>query len=269
MQHVFRLCSVAKLAWNLCTLKIQPENDVHIVLNKWVQQHILLFYREDGKQSNKLAIFIAMLWSIWTTRNARVFRESGSHASMILQQAKLGMQQLEIFKKGNPRKGEENTNEHQNPPGFWLVQLGISKTDFANFVLQVDGSWDKNTTKAGYGWAFRKEDNMTYEKGGGTHGSAKSALQAEAQACLHGLQWAKLRHIANILILTECTTLVNSLQSKTSHDIHIHWTLEEIKRIAQRFNVCTIMKTNRLDVKEAHDITNSCRREGLSFSNTP
>lgn len=61
--------------------------------------------------------------------------------------------------------------------------------------LQVDGSWEKATTRDGHGWAYKMEESTQYVVGGGSYGCNKSALQEEAQACLQGLQWAKRENI--------------------------------------------------------------------------
>ncbi|XP_021864500.2 uncharacterized protein [Spinacia oleracea] len=265
-QHLFRYYTVARLAWSVSQLQVQLVMDESIGFKKWIQKHILLFYSKDGKGSLALAFFVAMLWSLWTTRNARVFRGIGGHTRMVLQQANMGMQQLEIFKKRPCQSEEEVSNLPQIPPGFLLVQLGFSKTSFANFVLQVDGSWDKKTMKSGYGWTYNQQDNSQCQDGGGDYGCTKSAIQAEAQACLQGLKWPKRENIDKIKILTDCATLITCLQSKTSLEIQIHWITEEIKRIAKEFNICTIVKADRTAVLRAHQIANSCRKDGISFS---
>lgn len=110
----------------------------------------------------------------------------------------------------------------------------------------------------------RKAYNMWM---GGSYGCSKSALQAESQAYLHGLQWEKRENINCIMILTDCTTLVLS-QRKTDQEIQINWITEEIKRIARTFEIYTVMKMGRMAVEQAHLIANRCRKDRVSFSST-
>ncbi|XP_021863640.1 uncharacterized protein [Spinacia oleracea] len=199
-QHIFRTCSVARLVWTIYQPQVQIDDNDPMSAVAWVQKHIRLFYSKDEVGIRKLEEFVAMLWSLWVTRNERVFRNKGGHARSVLFQAEEAMKSLQNFKQ-NPQLPDEK-KDPDIPPGFNFVNLGENTHIFTNFVLQVDGSWDKKTKRAGWGWAYKQgndnnNNNNHYRDGGGEYGYTSTALHAETKACLHGLQWVKEQEIRN------------------------------------------------------------------------
>ncbi|KNA15232.1 hypothetical protein SOVF_100060 [Spinacia oleracea] len=271
IQHVFQTCSVARLSWMVYKIQVQIETLEPINVKKWVQNYILLFHSEDGSNGSRIEGFIAMLWSLWVTRNARVFRKDGGHARTVLQQVEVALRTLSVFQQ-SPHPIQIDPvppdSEPREPPGFLLVQLGSNQNVFANFVLQVDGSWDKKTKRAGWGWAY-KDGNMemvVFQAGGGDYGCTSTALQAETRACLRGLQWAKERNIMEILVFTDSLILVSELKKQSEYIVHVTWEIQEIRKLAATFNVRSILKTDRNKVEMAHVIANKCRKDGSTLS---
>lgn len=77
IQFVFRTRSVARLAWIVYKIQVQIESIKPISFATWVKKNILLFYSEDESDNNKIEGFVGMLWSLWVTRNFRLFRNIG------------------------------------------------------------------------------------------------------------------------------------------------------------------------------------------------
>ncbi|XP_056690482.1 uncharacterized protein [Spinacia oleracea] len=155
--HIFRTCSVARLAWTLYQPQVQTDDDEPMSVVKWVQRNIRLFYSKDEVDNKKLEEFVIMLWSLWVTRNGRVFRNIGGHVASVLFQAKEAMKCLQTFKNRSLVEAEDK--DPSCPPGFHFVNLGENKHLYTNFVLQVDGSWEKETKRAGWGWAYKDGRN--------------------------------------------------------------------------------------------------------------
>ncbi|XP_056694898.1 uncharacterized protein [Spinacia oleracea] len=270
-QHIFRTCSLAKLVWKLSSLTIFLDTNGTISFEEWFQRYILLFHSEDGKDSQRIDIFVAVLWSLWLARNARNYKNEEIHARGILFGVSQELHKCNIFK--NNRPGVENIDASLNsqhlvqPPGFLHVQLGKEQSFYPNFVLQVDGSWDKNTRKAGAGWAIFNPTTKETTDGGGSYDLAHTPLQLEAHACLKSILWCKNQGLDEILILTDSANLLSNLEFTTKEPhITILRTLAQIKEAASNFKACVIIKADRQQVRRTHIIANNCRRYGISFS---
>ncbi|XP_021765924.1 uncharacterized protein LOC110730427 [Chenopodium quinoa] len=162
-QHLFRFCILAKKTWGKSPLAICSDSAGFNLLRNWIQSFILLFNSEDGKHSNRIVLFIATLWGLWRTRNERSFNGT----------------------TGGARKERDDP---ALPPGFIYVQLGQEKEGFENFLVEVDGSWDKKTKRAGIGWSVVGNGEEMNSNDGGRHGAANSVLQCEAWACLEAMK---------------------------------------------------------------------------------
>uniref|UniRef100_A0A803NC98 RNase H type-1 domain-containing protein n=1 Tax=Chenopodium quinoa TaxID=63459 RepID=A0A803NC98_CHEQI len=78
-------------------------------------------------------------------------------------------------------------------------------------VILVDGSWNKRTHRLGM---------------------AQSALHAELNACLGGLQWALIRSLRAVTIYTDYVAVVRCLQRNQDSDFTVHWTLARIHHLS-------------------------------------
>lgn len=70
----------------------------------------------------------------------------------------LAMQDHETFTQQASPKNESEATSRDNPiipPGFNHVHLGKEKTGYDDFIVEVDGFWDRKTTRAGIGWAVK------------------------------------------------------------------------------------------------------------------
>ncbi|XP_056695782.1 uncharacterized protein [Spinacia oleracea] len=264
-QHLFRFCNLAKLVWMYSPLQI-CSNDVETVsLKKWIQSYILLFNSKDGGSEAKLDAFISILWSLWVTRNERVFRNESKHVRAVLLTMDRMLGMAKHFKECTLATGKSMMNICK-PLGFDLVQLGAVRNQVADFILQIDGSWEKKTRKSGGGWAFKEHSNARYREGGGCYGSALSATQVETEVCLKAMEWAEKQGKREILVITDSSVLVSTLDNIEIADISMFWMVSRIRRLATTFNICSFLKVDRGQVQEAHEIANKCRKNGVTFN---
>ncbi|KNA13656.1 hypothetical protein SOVF_114640, partial [Spinacia oleracea] len=152
----------------------------------------------------------------------------------------------------------------QEPPGYNMVHIGREKVFHNNFVVQVDGSWDRKSGKAGWGMTVSTNGITGDEVATGQHGRAVSSDHAEAKACLLALTWASNRQISQIRINTDSTALVSYLRMGKVSDISIIGTIGDIKALGSTFRQCTILKVPRDEVHNAHMVANRCRIFGFS-----
>ncbi|XP_021729353.1 uncharacterized protein LOC110696375 [Chenopodium quinoa] len=142
-QHLFRFCILAKEAWENSSLTICPDSFGFNSLKRWIQHYILLFNSEDGKNSNRCALFVATLWGLWKTRNARCFKGTLGSISLVKEFINLAMEDHEAFLHKTWSTNEWRATERDDPiipPGFNYVHLGKEYNGFDNFIMEVDGS---------------------------------------------------------------------------------------------------------------------------------
>ncbi|XP_021866146.1 uncharacterized protein [Spinacia oleracea] len=230
-QHIFRFCNLAKLVWSCSPLQICSNDNEDISLKKWIQSYILLFRSKDGSDCFRIDCFVAVLWSLWTTRNNRIFRNENGHARLVLQNVDRILDTSKLYKSCIPIAPKEN-QEGEVPPGFNLVQLGILKDKLSNSVLQVDGSWEKKTGKSGGGWVYKFHDDTHFQPGGGFYGCAHSAIQVETETCLRAMQWVKQQEKSEIFIMIDSSVLISALRNAVNADVRISWMIRRIKQLA-------------------------------------
>ncbi|XP_021714859.1 uncharacterized protein LOC110682822 [Chenopodium quinoa] len=217
---------------------------------------------EDGKRSHRCALFIATLWGLWKVRNERCFKGARGTTGLVVELINLAIKEHEVFtEQGNSTNVVEAINENDPiiPPGFNYIHLGKEKVGFDDFIVEVDGSWDKKSTRAGIGWAVKANAKGYDMQEGGRHGATSSALHSEARACLEALKWAKAKGYQGILILSDSISLMDNLQDDLGKDVQITWVLKEIRDIGLTFRRCTILKVRRDQVQRSDDVARKCR----------
>ncbi|XP_021764021.1 uncharacterized protein LOC110728687 [Chenopodium quinoa] len=237
-------------------------------LRRWIQHYILLFNSEDGKNSNCSVLFIASLWSIWKMRNAVCFKGSTGTSSLVAESIKLAMEEHELFGQQGSLADEREVASKDNliiPPGFNYVQLGKEKLGFDNFIVEADGSWDKNTMRSGVGWAVKNYIHGVARDEGGKYGTTTSVIQCEVWACLEAMKWARAKGKQGILLLSDSISLLNNLQDHQGKEISIYWLLKELRIVGASFQRCAILKVNRDQVQRANDIARKCRIDCTSL----
>ncbi|XP_021721238.1 uncharacterized protein LOC110688782 [Chenopodium quinoa] len=167
------MCSFARYAWKNCSLNILSENDESTPFGQWIQNYILLYHSEDGKNSERIGMFIGVLRSLWLTRNGRVFSNQGGYLADLFRNYNTAMHNFTVWKMRE--EGEDvrakDKNNNGAPLGFQRINIGSEKEDITyttdarlEVTIMVDGSWQKRTRMAGTGWAF-SEDQITFMEG--------------------------------------------------------------------------------------------------------
>ncbi|XP_021754581.1 uncharacterized protein LOC110719908 [Chenopodium quinoa] len=267
-QHLFRFCILAKEVWENGSLTICPDFPGFNSLKRWIQHYILLFNSEDGKHSNRCTVFIATLWGLWKSRNARCFKGSTETISSVREFINLAMNDHEIFNLQASPTPELEVSDRENPTfplGLYHVHLGKDKSGYDDFIMEADGSWDKKTRRAGIGWAVKSIQQGNAMDEGGKHGVAASAIQCEAWACLEAMKWARAKGKQGILVLSDSIGLLTNLQGNHGNDISISWLLKELRVLGASFQRCTILKVQRDQVQKANDIARKCRTNLLNL----
>ncbi|XP_021716828.1 uncharacterized protein LOC110684696 [Chenopodium quinoa] len=261
-QHLFRFCTQAKEVWDSEPLNICLDFYRSFSLKRWIQHYILLFYSEDGKHGTRIALFIATLWGLWKSRNERCFKEVDGTTSRVKEFIYRAMQDHEILINQDSLADESEATSRDSsdfPPGFNHVQLGKENGGFDDFVMETDGSWDKNTTREGIGWAVKVNNKGYALEEGDKHGVVASVIHCEAWACPEAMKWARAKGRQGILIFSDSASLLNNLQDTKRRKVSITWIIKELRKIGTVFQRCTILKVPREQVQRANDIARQCR----------
>ncbi|XP_021726229.1 uncharacterized protein LOC110693417 [Chenopodium quinoa] len=131
LQHLFRMCSFARYAWKNCSLNILSENDESTPFGQWIQNYIMLYHSEDGKKSERIGMFIGVLWSLWLTRNGRVFSNQGGYLADLFRNYNTAMHNFSVWKtkeEGEDVRKKDNNNNGA-PPGFQRINIGSEKEE--------------------------------------------------------------------------------------------------------------------------------------------
>ncbi|XP_021722572.1 uncharacterized protein LOC110690052 [Chenopodium quinoa] len=216
LQHLFRLCSLARYAWLNCPLHISSDIDRSTSLRQWNQRYILLFYSEDGIGSDRVTTFISVLWGLWMARDGRVFMNENDHIPALMRYLEKGNKDLSIFLKPDVRilgVIQEMEAFGGPPPCFQRASIGSRTEEPTNdldnnreVTIMCDGSWHKQSGNAGFGWAFALP-GKDYEAGGG-----------------------------------DSSEVVNLIQNPQGADMRYYWTIQELRQQGEQLQNCMVWK---------------------------
>ncbi|XP_020889795.1 uncharacterized protein LOC110230653 [Arabidopsis lyrata subsp. lyrata] len=106
-------------------------------------------------------------------------------------------------------------------------------------LVSSDAAWDAVTLRAGLGWSFRSNTDVTTINetcGSTTRTHVNSALEAEAWAIWEALTQAKSDGIQEIHALSDCQTLVKLLNSSALHT-EIQSIIDDIRALRSSFKL--------------------------------
>ncbi|XP_056691996.1 uncharacterized protein [Spinacia oleracea] len=271
-QYIFRFCNFGSRCVESSMLGIFSNFNEDLSLQEWILNYIQLFISLDGKFSDRVITFIATLWALWVTRNTRVFRSEPGHIQTVYVHLRLAMEQSTTFigkDKGNLDFLHPPEYASTYPSGFFFAHIGVEILPMPSTIMQIDGAWNKVTSRAGMGWILQKPVTSGNEICGGCdYGLGHSTLHVEAMACPRALQWAKDSSLDVIVLYTDSATLVSYLQRQVVLDIHLTWTVTTILDIGKSFRCCMVNKVHRDQFQQAHDLAKRAAKDGLHFVST-
>ncbi|XP_021838383.2 uncharacterized protein [Spinacia oleracea] len=252
-QHLFRFCYFARDVWRWGSLAIHSNFNETMSFQEWFLFYIRLFHRQDGTNSPRIVYFVSTLWSLWMTRDKRVFRGKVSNNSGVITLIQPRLEQHStLHNKHSLQLGFLHPLEENPiyPPGFTRVILAGIETQDPNSIILIDGSWFKVTKNSGLGWRLdREQGSCDLIIGGAQPGTSISALYTEALACLLSLRWASQAGLRRITIFTDSQRLVELLRSTEVMDVQLIWKLAGIKQVGYTFDWCIINKVDRSRVE--------------------
>ncbi|XP_048493149.1 uncharacterized protein LOC125493701 [Beta vulgaris subsp. vulgaris] len=255
--HLFRDCDISSRIWSASTLGISTHSSRSIPIDEWIRNFLQLFWKEDGRRSERVREFVVTLWSIWLHRNNVVFRNLFEDPLIIIHRKNIILREFDESDniKGNHLKiTAPSSITHQGP----LSSL-IESRHRDICVILVDGAWKRYQEKhprAGIGWIAHVNGRKVFE--GNAAVITTSSLQTEALAVHKGLWEAHSRNIRSIQILSDSTDIVRAMSSQ-QHAFEIISIMHDIKAICRGFQHWEIKKVNRNEINLAHNLAVSAR----------
>ncbi|XP_021734176.1 uncharacterized protein LOC110700902 [Chenopodium quinoa] len=263
--HLFRDCSFVRHlltcsfpSWDGTSLSGRP-------FELWFSDLITEF--RLLKQWRGLRSFLCLLWAIWLSRNQFIFRHALYSPTTIFAIAdewvsrgdQAGLFSIQLF-------SDHQGRVHSIVPRSITCLRGIS-TDSIQVCLILDGAWTVADCSAGAGWIFRRMDSDEILGGGSRACRVASALQAELQACLWGIQASIHRGFHSLFIYTDSAVMVSLLHHDRPVDVSCLWLLSDVRRLLEGLSVCRISKVPRDWVTPSHWLARrACERRILFWS---
>ncbi|XP_073360407.1 uncharacterized protein [Aegilops tauschii subsp. strangulata] len=193
--HLFIRCKEVKKLWREMQLE-----DVRLRLcacanARQVVQQIITLREQDE------VLVACMLWKWWNQRNK--LNKGEKICPVENTAAQVRSWALEHLQ----RKMNSVTERTARPACRW------TKPDGDQLKINVDGAFHNTAGSGGWGFVIRDNTGDAVGAGAGKIQHAVSAIQTEAEACLQALSAAAVWGISNIVVESDCQTLLHAVQS--------------------------------------------------------
>ncbi|KNA25437.1 hypothetical protein SOVF_006710 isoform B [Spinacia oleracea] len=203
-KHLFWDCWLAAHIWKSCQLGINTSSAFSIPMSSWVKNFLIFLWKEDGHESSRVNLFIAVMWGIWIqTCPATLLRWIQGILKEVEQANCVSKKHTQV--RCIRQEVQQHRLENQK------VCLA-GQSDIHSDILLVDGTWkaSKGTRNAiaAVGWILVRAQSNTHE--GSECVYAHSALQTEALAVSKGLAYARQYEVDSIIVKTGSSKLVQA-----------------------------------------------------------
>jgi ribonuclease HI len=155
-------------------------------------------------KSEKKSLVVILLWTWWTVRNK-------ANAEEKIQSPEEVCFQIQKFLSDFSSTDAQNANE-QTQVELWLPPR-------ENFIkVNFDAAFCQNTNEGAWGFIARSEDGSVLLAGAGCMKHMRSALHAEAYACIQAIERTSNLGAFRVIFESDSLNLVNALKSG-DHDM--------------------------------------------------
>jgi ribonuclease HI len=208
--HLFLWCKTVKSIWRNNQMEDIQKQLIECTSPQEVISQIL-HLRHDQKVRT-----ISLLWWRWKDRCKIVAGEKGIPECHLLRLINETANEFDQF----------CTKAKDKPTNSWVAPSANE------LKLNIDGGFRADDRTGGWGFIVRDSDGEAVGTGAGAMPYAYDALNAEAAACLAGIQWSRYWGICNIQVETDSQKLVQAITTN-AHDLSVNGHLfREIKCFA-------------------------------------
>lgn len=230
----------------------------HMDIGEWVL-NLGYYFANLGHGGADLCIrLVHLLWAIWIHRNDVVFNRRAPNVDAI---TKIFQECQDCTTKIVPKNQCKQCGPIRRimTRGERRAWKG-SNESIPDMIISVSGAWEDKTLLAGWGWVARCISTGQVFGGGVQAGFASSAIQAESKVWYHVVQWAILRGLLRVLVVTDSPRLYEAITKSQYVDSQMQRIIQDGISISQSL---VIIKVLRSVVKEAHELTTKVRKRTL------
>ncbi|XP_074306530.1 uncharacterized protein LOC141641780 [Silene latifolia] len=201
MEHLFRDCPVSRRLWATSDIGIRAENGSHLPVGRWIMDWIYYLDKQE-RSAERVVMFLAMIWCLWSVRNRVLFQEINFHPNMFFSQwnqiVTMADKALEM-KSSASTMNESSDMGSQDDQVAWIREskpfcVVGSISDCDHVRIMVDAEW-KTVDNAGIGWVVL----------------SSTAVQAEGLGIYGAMKWAVDQGLRHLEVSSDCLSLICSL----------------------------------------------------------
>lgn len=238
--HLFIQCPYTVEAW-----KFTPIRD--FILSRTTKNFWELFTQAvDRLETGELQFFVAMCWTVWTTRNDGYWRDIHTRPEHVFYTA--ARQLAEYFDATEAENTLNDSNVQQ--PG---QALNWTPPTMGCFKMNIDAAVFAEIKMSGAGAIIRDEEGEVLGSLSCPIPGERSPLEAEAMALLYSLQWLRDLSIHGVIVAMDCLQVVQAFNSPSiTWATELGIVLDECKQMLQPPICLGITHTRREGNKAAH-----------------
>lgn len=257
VEHLLLLCPWTRPIWFGSQLQWTPTSQTISRFDLWLQDMLNLLAANKGSFDQNVALLFTICWSIWKSRNAKLFEDQTPHPDFTLATAnRLANESLAIQLKAGKLDNQatpSTTSAHRNnwlPPPEGLIKAN------------TDAYFDESRNICAVGIILR-DDQGIVRSGAARILPATSILHAESLALKEAHILAINMGIKHIIFESDNQDLVAICKEKSSH-WQIYSTIKEIKEMKKNFEIVAYSWCNRNANQAADEIAHLCKSFGLT-----
>ncbi|KAG7547885.1 Reverse transcriptase domain [Arabidopsis suecica] len=229
--HLFFTCEFAKEVWDLVPCRNSLNlSQISSFRSGFEASKLLTCLPPIGIVEGPLSPWI--LWSLWSTRNNKIFKDRHLQPLEVVTQAILQAKEWSL------------AQERKNPLRLPGIPRTLTLVDPRSVRCNTDAAW-KDHHRSGFGWIFSDHQGSTLHQGTGSADKVNSPLQAEALALLFAMQQARTLGFNRISFASDSTQLVKAINSELQFK-ELHGILFDILDLSALFDCisfCFIPRT--------------------------
>uniref|UniRef100_A0ACD5YT37 Uncharacterized protein n=1 Tax=Avena sativa TaxID=4498 RepID=A0ACD5YT37_AVESA len=233
-------------------LKLKNFSNMRLWLLDWVSE----------ASDYHMVVFAVAIWHIWENRNNIRNGEAVPHPGRVLGKIKAYIDFIlmnDFSSTTSTRRVNQRSIQKWSPPPGGLL------------LMNVDAAIFSNSGRMGYGVIIRDHSGFVYAASRGYVNHVVNPELAEAMAVRHALNFAAQAGFQNLMVVSDCLSLINKVKSMNQDRSHTGAVVYDIKCKALKFVTCNFGHVDRSSNEAAHVLAKSAEHDVGScwFSEIP
>jgi len=198
--HTFFVCSKANQCWNLLGLN----GTIQARLPSANNFTTMLFALFDRLQVQQLTLTTMTLWSLWKSRNTKLWEAIDTSPSAIVSQAKDRLVEWGCMQRGKVRSRNDHTKQPWIKPPPGMIKCNVDATSFnGNSIM-------------GYSMCFRDSTGLFLLGKSDYFASSTTVLKVESLGLLEAIKAANSNDMRDVMFETDSKVLFDALHTTST-----------------------------------------------------